>query len=152
MIQKSYQVLMKWVGVCSDPFDVTVQLREGTGAQQPPRRSSDSRKHVVTHTHTPRPDLLQVLRKRVCDVRWEVRDSTVEFLGHLAVALCTPTEEEGSAASKFLPGGRRVTVPLLQEALRDPESYVRASSVWALARTLAPSWQQGAALSQEEVG
>lgn len=78
----------------------------------------------------------------------------MEFLGHLAAArpTRTPTEEEACAESEFLPGGRRAAVPLLQEALRDPESYVRASSVWALARTLAPSWQQGAALSQEEVG
>uniref|UniRef100_A0A8C7KE27 BRCA1-associated ATM activator 1 n=1 Tax=Oncorhynchus kisutch TaxID=8019 RepID=A0A8C7KE27_ONCKI len=70
-------------------------------------------------------DLLPVLKKRVCDVRWEVRDSTLEFLGQLCEALsCTVT-------------------PILLEALCDQESYVRASAISALARTLPLSDQQG---------
>uniref|UniRef100_A0A4W5L2X2 Uncharacterized protein n=1 Tax=Hucho hucho TaxID=62062 RepID=A0A4W5L2X2_9TELE len=65
-------------------------------------------------------DLLPVLKKRVCDVRWEVRDSTVEFLGQLCVC------EALSCA----------VTPILLEALFDQESYVRASAISALARTL----------------
>ncbi|XP_052360074.1 BRCA1-associated ATM activator 1-like, partial [Oncorhynchus keta] len=73
-------------------------------------------------TDLPCPDLL---KKRVCDVRWEVRDSTLEFLGQLCEALsCTVT-------------------PILLEALCDQESYVRASAISALARTLPLSDQQG---------
>uniref|UniRef100_A0A3Q3A105 BRCA1-associated ATM activator 1 n=1 Tax=Kryptolebias marmoratus TaxID=37003 RepID=A0A3Q3A105_KRYMA len=79
-------------------------------------------------------DLVQVVRKRVCDVRWEVRDSTVEFLGHLAAAPASLASDKEKArnALECLPGGRCATVPLLQEALQDPEGYVRASSVSAL--------------------
>ncbi|CAB1344108.1 unnamed protein product [Coregonus sp. 'balchen'] len=57
-------------------------------------------------------DLLPVLRKRVCDVRWEVRDSTLEFLGQLCACealACTVT-------------------PILLGALCDQESYEEAVS------------------------
>lgn len=77
-------------------------------------------------------------------MRWEVRDSTVEFLGHLAGVPVFLQESEA-------PLGGCCATPLLREALQDTESYVRASAVAALARTLASSWQQGAALGQEEV-
>ena len=78
-------------------------------------------------------DLLPVLKKRVCDVRWEVRDSTLEFLGQLCEALsCTVT-------------------PILLEALCDQESYVRASAISALARTLPLSDQQGEPGNQTQV-
>lgn len=86
-------------------------------------------------------DLVEVVKKRVCDMRWEVRDSTVEFLGRL----------QECDVSEALLGGC-CTTHLLREALQDTESYVRASAVSALAKTLAHSWQQGAALGQEEVG
>lgn len=78
----------------------------------------------------------------MCDVRWEVRDSTLEFVGQLAT---------GCDASRALLQGC-CTTPLLREALQDTESYVRASAISTLAKTLARGWQQGAALSQEEVG
>uniref|UniRef100_A0A1A8FUG0 BRCA1-associated ATM activator 1 n=1 Tax=Nothobranchius korthausae TaxID=1143690 RepID=A0A1A8FUG0_9TELE len=115
VLQKSYRALIKWISVCADLSSITDQLRK---------------------------DLIQVVGKRVCDVRWEVRDSTVEFLGHLA-GLCDTSE--------VLLGDRCFTVSLLKDALQDPESYVRASSISALAQTLAPSWQQGAAPTQEQV-
>lgn len=89
------------------------------------------------------------MKKRACDIRWEVRDSTVEFLGQLAGADVFP--KEGRDASEAPPEGR-CAVPLLREALQDPESYVRASAISALARTLAHRRQQGAAVSQEDVG
>lgn len=81
--------------------------------------------------------------KRVCDMRWEVRDSTVEFLGHLA------EERGGGAASEPLLSPRWVR-SLLRVALQDTESYVRASAIAALAGTVTRSCQQGAA--DEEVG
>ncbi|XP_070780725.1 BRCA1-associated ATM activator 1 [Enoplosus armatus] len=128
VLHKSYQALVKWTSVCTDLSFITDQLRR---------------------------DLVEVVKKRVCDMRWEVRDSTVEFLGHLAgvrVFLKSAEEEEEEEvcdASEALLGGC-CTTPLLREALQDTESYVRASAISALAKTLAHSWQQGAALSQEE--
>ncbi|XP_053195570.1 BRCA1-associated ATM activator 1 [Scomber japonicus] len=124
VIHKSYKALIKWLSVCTDVSSITDKLRQ---------------------------DLIKVVQKRVCDMRWEVRDSTVEFLGQLAgvqVFLKT-ADEEACMASEALLGGCSIT-PLLKEALQDPESYVRASATSALAQTLAHSWQQGAALTQEQ--
>lgn len=97
-------------------------------------------------------DLVEVVKKRACDMRWEVRDSTVEFLGHLAgVHVSVTLGEEVCDASEALLGGC-CTTPLLKEALQDTESYVRASAISALAKTLTHSWQQGAALTEDQVG
>ncbi|XP_068445244.1 BRCA1-associated ATM activator 1 isoform X3 [Clinocottus analis] len=115
VLHKSYQALAKWTSVSTDASVVTDQLRQ---------------------------DLVDVVKKRVCDMRWEVRDSTVEFLGHLAGVRVS------EASGALL--GVRCTVPLLKEALQDTESYVRASAICALAKTRTHSWQQGTALSQEE--
>ena len=93
-------------------------------------------------------DLIRVVEKRVCDMRWEVRDSTLEFLGKLAGVL---TSAEGACESSETLLGDCLSTPLLREALQDPESYVRASAISALARTSAHSWQRGAALTQEQV-
>ncbi|TKS68481.1 BRCA1-associated ATM activator 1 [Collichthys lucidus] len=123
VLHKSYQVLVKWTSVCTDLSFITDQLKQ---------------------------DLVEVVKKRVCDMRWEVRDSTVEFLGHLAgvhVFLKSPGEVRD--ACQALLGGC-CTTPLLREALQDTESYVRASAISALAKTQARSWQQGEGLSQEE--
>ncbi|XP_031667000.1 BRCA1-associated ATM activator 1-like [Oncorhynchus kisutch] len=98
VLQKNYQAMLRWLSVSAEPNSLTDLVTE---------------------------DLLPVLKKRVCDVRWEVRDSTLEFLGQLCEALsCTVT-------------------PILLEALCDQESYVRASAISALARTLPLSDQQG---------
>ncbi|XP_019125310.2 integrator complex assembly factor BRAT1 isoform X2 [Larimichthys crocea] len=123
VLHKSYQVLVKWTSVCTELSFITEQLKQ---------------------------DLVEVVKKRVCDMRWEVRDSTVEFLGHLAgvhVFLKSPGEVRD--ACEALLGGC-CTTPLLREALQDTESYVRASAISALAKTQAHSWQQGERLSQEE--
>ncbi|XP_015232846.1 PREDICTED: BRCA1-associated ATM activator 1 isoform X2 [Cyprinodon variegatus] len=120
VLQKSYKALINWIGVCRDFSSITDQLREG---------------------------LMQAVRKRACDIRWEARDSTVEFLGHLA-EVCPIGEEREPL--KTLLGSCSFTIPLLKEALQDPESYVRASSIATLAQTLTFSWQQGAALTQEQ--
>lgn len=73
----------------------------------------------------------------MCDMRWEVRDSTVEFLGHLA------KEHRGVSASEAMLS-RSWIKSLLKVALQDTESYVRASAIAALAGTLTQSCQQGA--------
>ncbi|XP_029909512.1 integrator complex assembly factor BRAT1 [Myripristis murdjan] len=121
VIQKSYQALVKWMGVCTDISSMRDQLTQ---------------------------DLLEVVKKRMCDMHWEVRDSTVEFLGQLG-GVCTSTKpDQVVCVSEALLGCS--TVPLLIEALCDSESYVRASTISALAQTLAHSWQQGAAVTQEQ--
>lgn len=77
-------------------------------------------------------------------MRWEVRDSTVEFLGHSA-------KQPGGASAREAMLSRCWITSLLKEALQDTESYVRASAIAALAGlTLTESCQQGA--SDEEVG
>lgn len=86
-------------------------------------------------------------------MHWEARDSTVEFLGHLAgLRSCQASTEDETELSQVLLGGCSFTVPILKEALQDAESYVRASSISALSQTLSLSWQQGTALTQEQVG
>ncbi|XP_053273766.1 BRCA1-associated ATM activator 1 isoform X3 [Pleuronectes platessa] len=115
VIHKSYQALLKWMSVCEDVSSLTDNFKQ---------------------------DLIDVVKKRVCDMRWEVRDSTVEFLGKLAGVL-----KQGEETCGALLGGCWST-PLLREALQDPESYVRASAISALAQTLEPSWHQGAAVTQ----
>lgn len=85
-------------------------------------------------------------------MRWEVRDSTMEFLGRLgAMRVCQASAEQACDASEALLGGCCCTTPLLREALQDPESYVRASAIKALAQTVMHSWQEGAAPTQEQV-
>nr|XP_020469966.1 BRCA1-associated ATM activator 1 isoform X2 [Monopterus albus] len=121
VLHKSYQALVKWTCVCKDLSSIKDQLRQ---------------------------DLIRVVKKRVCDMRWEVRDSTVEFLGKAAGVLKSAKEEHD--VFEALLGGCSCTTPLLKEALQDPESYVRASAISALAQTLAHSWHQGAALTQEQ--
>ncbi|XP_061685300.1 BRCA1-associated ATM activator 1 [Syngnathoides biaculeatus] len=110
VLQKSYKAFVQWMSVCTDLSAIPLQLREA---------------------------LRTVVEKRACDPRWEVRDSTVEFLGQL------PRVTSLKSADEALLSERR-TAPLLREALRDPESYVRASAVSALARGL------GTELPQEQ--
>ncbi|XP_034450863.1 BRCA1-associated ATM activator 1 isoform X3 [Hippoglossus hippoglossus] len=117
VIHKSYQALLKWMSVCEGVSLLTEKLKQ---------------------------DLIDVVKKRACDMRWEVRDSTVEFLGKLAGVL-----KQGEETCDALLGGCWST-PLLREALQDPESYVRASAIAALAQTLEHSWHQGAAVTQEQ--
>ncbi|KAG7276834.1 hypothetical protein CRUP_008784, partial [Coryphaenoides rupestris] len=92
VLHKSYQTLLKWISVSPDP--------------------SSSMRDQLGH------DVLAVVRKRVCDVRWEVRDSTVEFLGQL-MAVSLPKESAQCASEDSL--GCSIT-PHLVEALQDPES------------------------------
>ncbi|MBN3322548.1 BRAT1 protein, partial [Atractosteus spatula] len=73
-------------------------------------------------------DLFSVLEKRLCDVRWEVRDSTLEFLTRLTIRF----QDKGGFPAILMSTG----VPsLLHSLLSDPESYVRASAICALGQT-----------------
>nr|XP_015215787.1 PREDICTED: BRCA1-associated ATM activator 1 isoform X2 [Lepisosteus oculatus] len=73
-------------------------------------------------------DLFSVLEKRLCDVRWEVRDSTLEFLTRLTIQF----QDKGGFPAILMSTG----VPsLLHSLLSDPESYVRASAICALGQT-----------------
>ncbi|XP_038838083.1 BRCA1-associated ATM activator 1-like [Salvelinus namaycush] len=105
VLQKTYQAMLRWLSVSAESSSLADLVNE---------------------------DLLPVLKKRVCDVRWEVRDSTLEFLGRLCEALrCTVT-------------------PILLEALCDQESYVRATAISALARTLSDQQGEPGNRTQEE--
>ncbi|XP_049575311.1 BRCA1-associated ATM activator 1 isoform X2 [Syngnathus scovelli] len=116
VLKKSYEALLQWMSFWTLESSIPQQLGE---------------------------DLLMTVKKRACDPRWEVRDSTIEFLGQLQ---CIPSL--GSVDASLL--SNRSTAPLLREALQDPESYVRASAVTALARGLVPCWQQETELPQEQ--
>ncbi|XP_036397967.1 BRCA1-associated ATM activator 1 [Megalops cyprinoides] len=73
-------------------------------------------------------DLFPVLKKRLCDVRWEVRDSSLEFLTQLT----SHFRETPSYCETLLSSG---VLDLLMTLLKDPESYVRASVILALGQT-----------------
>ncbi|XP_067911855.1 BRCA1-associated ATM activator 1 [Heterodontus francisci] len=81
-------------------------------------------------------DFISVMKKRLFDVHWEIRDSTLEFLGQL----CFQFKEIES----FLQIIGSCGIPhLVLELLSDPESYVRASAITALGKMnyLTPNWQ-----------
>lgn len=122
------------MSVCTDTSLIRDQLRPGSLHLS--LYNSLEFNHIIHISTVVCVGLTAVVKKRVCDLRWEVRDSTVEFLGQLM-----------SVAPEALPSAC-CTTPLLQEALQDPESYVRASAVSSLAH----SWQQEAASPQEQVG
>ncbi|XP_038675674.1 BRCA1-associated ATM activator 1 isoform X1 [Scyliorhinus canicula] len=81
-------------------------------------------------------DFLSVMKKRLFDVHWEIRDSALEFLGQL----CFQFKEVESFCRSIGSCG----IPhLVLELLSDPESYVRASAISALGKMnyLSPNWQ-----------
>ncbi|XP_032896933.1 BRCA1-associated ATM activator 1 isoform X4 [Amblyraja radiata] len=81
-------------------------------------------------------DFISIIKKRLFDVHWEIRDSTVEFLGEL----CFQFKEIQSFCLLI---GTSGLPHLVLELLSDPESYVRASSIIALGKMdyLSPNWQ-----------
>ncbi|XP_063790693.1 BRCA1-associated ATM activator 1 isoform X2 [Pseudophryne corroboree] len=66
--------------------------------------------------------LCPVLMKRCCSPTWEVRDSTLEFVTHVAEAVKDQGEFGELLSSSGIP-------KLVLDLLKDPESYVRASAV-----------------------
>ncbi|KAJ8284109.1 hypothetical protein COCON_G00029590 [Conger conger] len=84
--------------------------------------------------------LFSVLMKRLCDMRWEVRDSSLEFLAQLS----SHFHENLSYCEDLLSSG----VPGLSfTLLTDPESYVRASAIFALGRTVRTTNKAGVPVS-----
>ncbi|KAK7166618.1 hypothetical protein R3I93_006389 [Phoxinus phoxinus] len=95
VLKKTYQATVSWIAVCS-PFPDLLQF--------------------ISH------DLFPVLKKRMCDLRWEVRDSTLEFITQLTVAL---NGNSGFIEALHTSG----MVSILLSSLADSEGYVRASAV-----------------------
>ncbi|XP_016347330.1 BRCA1-associated ATM activator 1-like [Sinocyclocheilus anshuiensis] len=80
-------------------------------------------------------NLFPVLEKRMCDLRWEVRDSTLEFITQLTAALIS-----NSGFSEALHTSGMVSV--LLSSLADAEGYVRASAVAAVGEAVTASFHQ----------
>ncbi|XP_069763331.1 BRCA1-associated ATM activator 1 isoform X2 [Narcine bancroftii] len=81
-------------------------------------------------------DFISIMKKRLFDVHWEIRDSTVEFLGEL----CFQFKDIQNFSLLIGTSGLH---HLVLQLLSDPESYVRASGIIALGKMdyLTPSWQ-----------
>lgn len=111
-------------------------------------------------------DLFPVLEKRTCDLRWEVRDSALEFITQLTAVLCGKLNDlyisQLSFISFYLSGiflsllsffssgnGGYVEAlhtsgmfSILLSSLKDVEGYVRASAVGAVGEAVTSSVQQ----------
>ncbi|XP_043102559.1 BRCA1-associated ATM activator 1 isoform X2 [Puntigrus tetrazona] len=74
-------------------------------------------------------DLFPVLEKRMCDVRWEVRDSTLEFITQLTAAFNGNSDFTEALHSSGM-------VSVLLSSLADAEGYVRASAVAAVGQAV----------------
>ncbi|XP_072514122.1 BRCA1-associated ATM activator 1 isoform X1 [Salminus brasiliensis] len=102
VLKKSYQAILKWLGICSPSPAVWFTISQ---------------------------DLFPLLTKLVCDGRWEVRDSTLEFIMQLTATL------KGNCKYHEAFNNSGMT-SLLLTALSDVEGYVQASAVAALGETL----------------
>lgn len=125
-------------------------------------------------------DLFPVLEKRMCDLRWEVRDSTLEFITQLTAALNGTTSIFISALTLFkslwdyfrdhfhsyyctsclfLPDNSGFTealhtsgmVSVLLSSLTDAEGYVRASAVAAVGEAVSASFHQTVLVSNSKL-
>uniref|UniRef100_A0A8C4SZ42 BRCA1-associated ATM activator 1 n=1 Tax=Erpetoichthys calabaricus TaxID=27687 RepID=A0A8C4SZ42_ERPCA len=74
-------------------------------------------------------DLFPVLKKRLCDIRWEVRDSTLELLTHLTLHL----QDNEEFPPLLLNSG---ILQIAMSLLKDHEGYVRASTVSFLGQAI----------------
>ncbi|XP_062399716.1 BRCA1-associated ATM activator 1 [Sardina pilchardus] len=110
VLQKTLQALLKWI--CLDSSDCSEQT------------------HFLTQS------LFPALMKRVCDMHWEVRDSTLEFITQLIV-----NSSDSVAFSGALRGSGIVS--LLLACLDDSEGYVRASAISALGQAVTAAHHQG---------
>ncbi|XP_060754598.1 BRCA1-associated ATM activator 1 [Neoarius graeffei] len=98
VLKKSYQATLEWLGVCSP--------------------SSDLWKTVLC-------ELFEIMKKHVCDGRWEVRDSTLEFIAQLTAKLKGNSNYTETLHSSGM-------ISALFTSLSDLEGYVQASAVAAL--------------------
>ncbi|KTF82693.1 hypothetical protein cypCar_00025200 [Cyprinus carpio] len=110
VLKKTFQAAVRWIAVCS-PFPDLLQF--------------------ISH------DLFPVLEKRMCDLRWEVRDSTLEFITQLTTAL-----NGNSGFTEALHTSGMVSV--LLSSLADTEGYVRASAVAAVGEAVTASFHHAA--------
>ncbi|KAL7845930.1 hypothetical protein AOLI_G00241220 [Acnodon oligacanthus] len=116
VLKKTHQAILKWFSICSLSTDLW---------------------KTVHH------DLFPLLKKHVCDGRWEVRDSTLEFIMQLTATL--------KGNSKYVEALHDCgMVSVLFTSLSDVEGYVRASAVAALGETLTTSDLQHSTSLQEE--
>lgn len=114
VLKKTFQAVLRWIGVCASFPDLLQFISN---------------------------DLFPVLEKRMCDVRWEVRDSTLEFITQLTVAL---SDNSGFVEVLYTSG----LVSILLSLLSDTEGYVRASAVTAVGEAVTSSVQQMALVSK----
>ncbi|MCI4393571.1 hypothetical protein PGIGA_G00158990 [Pangasianodon gigas] len=77
-------------------------------------------------------ELFQLMKKHVCDGRWEVRDSTLEFITQLTANL-----KGNSKYTETLHSSGMISV--LFTSLSDLEGYVQASAVAALGEAVTTS-------------
>ncbi|KAF4118982.1 BRCA1-associated ATM activator 1 isoform X1 [Onychostoma macrolepis] len=116
VLKKTFQAVKRWI-VCS-PFPDLLQF--------------------ISH------DLFPVLEKRMCDLRWEVRDSTLEFITQLTAAL-----NDNSGFTEALHTSGMVSV--LLSSLADAEGYVRASAVAAVREAVTASFHQTVLVSNSKL-
>ncbi|XP_028829013.1 integrator complex assembly factor BRAT1 isoform X2 [Denticeps clupeoides] len=109
VLQKSLQAVLKWICVGSYSSELTEFLSQ---------------------------DLFPVLKRRVCDVQWEVRDSTLEFITQLSAHFT-----DNSVYRELLDCSG--ILPLLLASAEDGESYVRASAIAALGQAVTTLGPQG---------
>uniref|UniRef100_A0A4W4FKE4 BRCA1-associated ATM activator 1 n=1 Tax=Electrophorus electricus TaxID=8005 RepID=A0A4W4FKE4_ELEEL len=102
VLKKAHQAALKWFSICSPSTDLW---------------------RFVSN------DLFSVLKKHVCDGRWEVRDSTLEFIAQLTSALKGNSEYTEALHTNGM-------ISVLFTALSDVEAYVQASAVAALGEAL----------------
>ncbi|KAF7689703.1 hypothetical protein HF521_013056 [Silurus meridionalis] len=105
VLKKTNQAILKWLNICSP--------------------SSDLWKTVIH-------ELFGLMKKHVCDGRWEVRDSTLEFITQLTADL-----KGYSNYTKTLHSSGMISV--LFTSLSDLEGYVQASAVVALGEAVTTS-------------
>ncbi|KAI5629603.1 BRCA1-associated ATM activator 1 [Silurus asotus] len=105
VLKKTNQAILKWLNICSP--------------------SSDLWKTVIQ-------ELFGLIKKHVCDGRWEVRDSTLEFIAQLTADL-----KGCSNYTKTLHSSGMISV--LFTSLSDLEGYVQASAVVALGEAVTTS-------------
>ncbi|XP_027012118.2 BRCA1-associated ATM activator 1 isoform X1 [Tachysurus fulvidraco] len=105
VLKKTYQATLKWLNLCSP--------------------SSDLWKMVIN-------ELFQLTKKHVCDRRWEVRDSTLEFITQLTANLKGNRKYTENLHSSDM-------ISVLFTSLSDLEGYVQASAVAALGEAVTTS-------------
>ncbi|KAM9454802.1 integrator complex assembly factor BRAT1 isoform 2-T2 [Clarias gariepinus] len=103
VLKKTHHAILKWLSICSPSSDIW---------------------NTVIH------ELFQLMKKHVCDGRWEVRDSTLEFITQL-----TANHKGNGTYNETLHSSGMISV--LFTSLSDPVDYVQASAVAALGQAVA---------------